>query len=843
MKKPILYATVVIVLICLSCSTGSDSGTLSPDMFNGLEIRSIGPGTYAGRISDIEVDPLNGSVVYVAASTGGVFRTDNGGHSWESLFDRAGSTMAIGDMAIDPTDPSRIWVGTGEASGEQNPASVGDGIYLSTDEGKNWKNMGLTRSRHISRVRINPVNSNTVYAGATGGRWGASTDRGLYMTMDSGQTWEKVLYVDDNTGISDIAVHPDGKIILAATWEQRRSAWAHLRGGPGSGLYRSTDGGLSWKEVTENLPSEGVGRIALHFAPSDPSVAYACFEHDSVGLYRSEDSGATWTQVNDKVRTAYWYGRITVDPLDANHIFNMGTIIQESFDGGRSFKPVIMKNVHVDHHVLWIDPSGNGRWLLGNDGGFYISENAGESWTFIANLPIGQYYDISVDNREPYWIYGGLQDNGVWGGPSRSEDGTPVVNSDIVSVSGGDGFYSAADPENPMTVFGESQYGWIVRFDHETGERKRVRPQAEGDGEYRFNWNTPFFISVHPPHKLYIGAQKVLVSEDRGDSWTEISQDLTLDQELDTMLVLGRKPTLKPYNTITALTESPLRSGLIYAGTDDGRLFRTDDGGETWINLSDSIPAPSDRFFTRIVASAHDEATLYIGFGRFYEADDLSPWLFKSSDYGKSWEPLVNDLPAEAVVRALAEHPLNPDLLFLGIHNGLLISVNGGESWIRPDMNLPHVAIDDIIVQNGDLVLGSYGRGLWVLDGIDFLARFAGEKPAGRQLLFDPYLSVSAVDGDTSHDIEPFSFIAPEPPDGIVLTWYLDRTYSEGQKNAPVLMITEPGGNLVEVISIPANMGFNRFVLTPEANGEYLFTLRTGKTESTVSFNIEEEGN
>lgn len=418
MKIVKLLFVPLLAVALSSCSQKKNINDLSGDMFRGIEIRSIGPATYAGRISEILVDPRNDSVIYVAASTGGIFKTRDKGESWTPVFDRAGTSISIGDMDISIEDPSLIWVGTGEASGEQNPASIGDGIYKSVDGGQTWENMGLPESRHFSKVCIHPGNDSIVYAGATGSRWGSDENRGVYRTMDGGHSWEKVLFVNNNTGISDIALHPDGETIFASAWEQRRNAWGHVRQGSGSGLYMSTDRGSTWLKVNNGLPRDKAGRIALAISESNPDRIYACYEHDSLGLFRSDDKGLSWENVNNKVGTSYWYGRIYIDPVDKDHLYIMGTYIQESTDGGNNFKPVLPgRNVHVDHHILWIDPENTDNMLLGNDGGLYISSDKGGSWQFIANLPIGQYYDISVDNRDPYWIYGGLQDNGVWGGP------------------------------------------------------------------------------------------------------------------------------------------------------------------------------------------------------------------------------------------------------------------------------------------------------------------------------------------------------------------------------------------------------------------------------------------
>ncbi|MFO7755706.1 MAG: hypothetical protein R6V34_06970 [Bacteroidales bacterium] len=847
LSGPVIY--LVLLLIFASCGRGRDEiSNLSEDMFENLNWRTVGPGSFGGRISEILVHPDNDSVIYVSPSTGGIFKSVNACIDWTPVFDEAGKSIAIGDMDISAKNPDLLWAGTGEASGEQNPASVGDGIYKSIDGGKSWENMGLKDSRHFSKVVIHPDNDNMVFAGATGTRWGACEERGLYRTDDGGKSWEKVLYINDNTGIGDIAVHPDGQTVLATTWEQRRNAWAHVQQAPGSGLYRSADKGDSWEKIKNGLPAGKAGRIALAVAPSNPDIVYACMEHDSVGLFRSEDKGITWESVNEDIRTSYWYGRIYVDPTDEDHLWVMGVLIQESFDGGRSFEALRMRGVHVDHHVLWVDPENTSKRLLGNDGGLYTTSDGGDNWEFIGNLPIGQYYNISVDNSDPYRIYGGLQDNGVWCTPSRSPDGEPVTEDDIISINGGDGFYSDTEPEDPSIVYGESQFGNIVRYNHDTGERERIKPgRDDDDHDYRFNWNTPFFVSSHKPHSLYIGAERVLKTDNRGEEWYEISGDLSTGRRLDTLLVIGQKPVLKPYRTITALAESELKKGLLYAGTDDGRLHVSRDDGDTWEDLTSNIPAPEDRFFTRIVPSQHEEARVYIGFGRFYEASDLSPYLFVSNDYGMTWTDISSDMPEKAVIRGFAEHPENPDLLFAGVHNGLFVSLSGGSSWSRMHGDMPFVAVDDIEIQEREnsLVLGTYGRGLWILDNISFLSALSTDSLGEENILFEPVYLESTVDegnvdkGNVS-GTGRYSFIAPEPEEGINIFYYLRDGGSRGSGHVPVLTISDEKGNILLEEKPDGAKGFNSFVWKAEkaSPGKYTISLETRRKKSSRTVTI-----
>lgn len=692
--------------------------------FNKASFRFIGPAYAGGRISDIEVFPQQTDHILISAASGGIFKSTDGTKTWIPVFDQAGNSLAIGDMDIADSNPAIVWAGTGEASGEQSAASIGDGVYKSLDAGLSWTKMGLQHTRHISRICIDPNDPETVYVAATGSRWGESEDRGVFKTTDGGNSWKKILFVNSNTGFGDLTLHPNGKIIIASAWFQRRSAWAHVRTGPPSGLYRSEDGGETWERL-DVFKEEPIGRIALWMAPSDPNRVYACLESDTGGLYQSDDAGKTWKLVNEKLSTSYWYGRICGNPVDPNHLFIMGTNVAESTNGGKSVSRMKADNVHVDHHELWINPENTMHRLLGNDGGLYLTSDGGENWTFVENLGIGQNYAITVDNQDPYWIYGGLQDNGVRGGPSQL-DGDLLNYKDLRWVAGGDGFWSAVHPLNPDIVYGESQYGYLVRNDFRDGTNANVRPRPDSENpqEQRFNWNTPFFISVHPPHALYLGGNFLYKSTDEGKGWLRISADLSKNEDLSKILVLDQKPVIKPYATITALAESPVKPGFLLAGTDDGKLHLSLDDGGNWTDLSDRLPAPADRFFTRVLWSVSDLKTAYVAFARYYEADDLSPWLFKTTDLGKTWELITDGFPAEAVIKGLCEHPDHPDLLFAGSHNALYISLNAGRSWFKPDWEIPPVAIDDIKLAfpSNDLVLGSYGRGIIILDNIGWIS-------------------------------------------------------------------------------------------------------------------------
>lgn len=821
-----LTSVLLIILFCFACIR-PETPEFTSEIISWIPWRSIGPGRYGGRISDIEVDQQKKITVYVAASTGGIFMSDDTCKTWRSLFDHAGNSLSVGDMAISVSDPEILWVGTGEASGEQSSASIGDGVYRSMDGGSTWEHMGLEKTRHISRIRIHPQDPDIVYVAATGARWGANEERGIYRTSDGGKTWEKILYVEENTGFSDLLLFPDGKTLLASAWQQYRNAWAHVQKGPHSGLYRSTDGGDTWDKIREVIPQDNIGRIALDYAPSNPSRVYACLEHDSLGFFRSEDMGKTWTALKDDVRTSYWYGRIYVNPVDEDRVWVMGTLVQETTDGGNSFKRIRMRDVHVDHHVVWMNPADTAFMLLGNDGGLYLTYKGGAEWEFVGNLPIGQYYNISINHRDPYWIYGGLQDNGVWGAPSKSYSNVLIRNRDYISVVGGDGFYSASDPLDANVVYGEAQYGFIVRYDIGKDDRRSIRPGPEsGEEEYRFTWNTPFFISRHEPHAIYIGGNKLFRSTDRGETWEMISDDLTRGPKSDTVTIMGVKPVLKPYAALTVLCESPLQKGVIYAGTDDGNLHISLDDGKTWNDLTEKLPGPKDRFLTRIVASVHDLATAYVAYGRYYEADDFTPYLFKTTDFGETWTDISGDMPEMAVVKGFAEHPDNPNLLFAGIHNGLLVSIDGGSHWVRP-ANLLKVAVDDIEIaeRDNDLILGSYGRGIFIWDDITILEELSKEVLEQDLFLFTPRETILPDSLELSEDGEEvYDFKAPNPPPGVLITYYLKEKPKSERKSARII-ISDTRGNLMKEMAGTNCSGMNRINWDLEGAGPGTYTI------------------
>lgn len=793
---------------------GFSQETGEEDFFRHMEWRAIGPAMFGGRIPDVEAVPENPAIIYVAGSTGGIFKTTNNGVTWEPIFDDAGPTLSIGDMALAPSDPLIVWVGTGESNGEQQSGSLGDGVYRSLDGGKSWEHMGLSDTRFIHRIAIHPQDPDIVFVAAPGHRWGPNEERGLYRTLDGGRTWQKVLYINEDTGVTEVAMEDNGRILYAAAYQRRRHAWGNLTGGPHSGIYRSMDGGDTWEKLGGGLPEGVLGKIGIAIAASSPNVVYAAIGDEDGGLYRSDDRGDTWTRVND-LRTSYWYGNIYVDPGNENKVWIMGTQLDVSIDGGKVFEnDWTARGIHVDHHVLWINPKNPDHILMGNDGGFHISYDGARTWAFLNNLPIAQYYVLGVDNRVPYHIYGGLQDNGTWGLPSMTYSRAGILNEDVVNVGGGDGFVPAIDPRDPTVVFSESQYAGLRGVDLVTGESNGIRPSPEDTTEtYRFNWNSPLLISPHDPDLMYLGGNKLFRTRDRGESWEEVSPDLTRNQNPSEWEIMGLKPSLRPYNTLTALAESPLRQGLIYTGADDGSVYRTSDGGESWDPITDEFGFEEEGMFvTKIHASASDPERAYTAFtGHFH--DDFRPYLFKTEDGGDSWQSIRGDLPPEAVVNCIVEHPDNPELLFAGIHNGLMVSRDGGDHWVRAGGSLPPVSVNDIKIKNGDLVLGTYGRGIVIMDDVAFLPSLTEEILDADAHLFPIRETEQYYRNNRTPANRAARFAGPNPDYGALITYYLGEEAAREthtDTTGVLIRILDESNTVIRQLDGSAHPGINR---------------------------------
>ena len=745
-----------VVLVSLVTWKQVNAQTDIGAVVSNLEWRELGPAVTSGRIADLAVVPSKPQVFYVGTASGGVWKTKNHGASWIPLFDDQ-PTASIGDVTLAPSNPNIVWVGTGEPQNRQS-SPWGAGVLKSTDAGATWEFKGLEETRHIGRIVIHPRNPDVVYVAAVGHLWGPNEERGVYRSMDGGSSWDKVLFVDQHTGAIDLVMDPgDPNTLFAAMYQRQRTGFGFNGGGPGSGIYRTLDGGDTWIELTGGLPEGDKGRIGLDIYAQDGNLVYAIVEADSrdptrrfsfggggsqrprrSGVFRSLDRGNTWERMSTTNPRPMYYSQIRIDPSNPDRIYVLGTQLSISDDAGKTFRNDGAREIHVDHHALWIDPNDPDHLILGTDGGVAGSFDGAETWREYDNLAISQFYQITVDMRDPYYVCGGLQDNSSWCGPNRTLSIHGPRNNDWYEVSGGDGFFNVVDPTDPTIMYSESQGGYISRVDVTTGEGMRIRPVArpiagadeeEADREYRFNWCTPIVISAHDPATVFVGANVLLKSPDRGVSWQEISPDLTkqLDRtEFEIMGVPGTEPMMSPndgistYGNITSISESVLNPDVLYVGTDDGNLQVTRDGGATWSNVVSNIRRlPERTYASRVVASRFSEGRVYATFDG-HRNDDYAAYVFKSEDFGEHWTQITNGLPHGWSVNVIVEHHNNPDLLFVGNEIGVFFSVDMGNDWIRLKNNFPTVPVDDIVIhpRDNDLVAGTHGRSAWILDDI-----------------------------------------------------------------------------------------------------------------------------
>ncbi|MGH9350391.1 MAG: WD40/YVTN/BNR-like repeat-containing protein [Vicinamibacterales bacterium] len=703
---------------------------------NGLRWRSIGPARPGGRVTSLAVLESNPAVIYVATASGGVWRTTNLGTTWDPLFDHAGAA-SIGDVAIARSDPDTVWVGTGEPDNRQS-SSWGDGVYKSVDGGLTWQHMGLRETRHIGRVAVHPTNPDTVFVAALGHLWGPNDERGVFRSIDGGRTWQRVLFVDRDTGANDLVIDPaNPNVLIAGMYQRRRTPWGFNGGGPGGGVYRSTDGGTSWSRVSRGLPTGDIGRIGLERYENDSAVLYARIEAPTPhgGVYRSRDRGESWEQMSRVNPRPTYFDGIGVDPSDGNRIYLLGRTLLISDDGGRTFREDGDPGVHSDHHAIWIDPENSNTILLGNDGGVFVSFDRSRSWRHLDGLPIAQFYKIAADMRDPYWICGGLQDNGSWCGPSATRYGGGIWNGDWMNVAGADGFYTAADPTVERLLYTETQNGRMLRVDRTTGERQRIQPRNPPGLTYRWNWSTPFIVCSHDSATLYAGAQMVLMTRDRGNGWAPISPDLTRAIDRAKLPIMTVRPHPKMlsmhdgvshFGTITTLAESPRRHGVLYVGTDDGLVQTTRNNGATWTNVTENVPGlPARTPVSRLVASHHRDGTVYATFDG-HSRDDYVPYVYASDDFGVTWRSIAAGLP-EWSVNVIVEHPRTPDVLFVGTELGVYVSLDRGARWTRVTGGLPNVPVDDLVIhpRENDLIAGTHGRGIWILEDITPLERLS----------------------------------------------------------------------------------------------------------------------
>ncbi|MCP5108210.1 MAG: glycosyl hydrolase [bacterium] len=696
--------------------------------FMGLKFRSIGPALTSGRIADFAVNPNDHSEYYVAVAAGNIWKTVNSGVTWKPVFDKYGS-WSIADVEIDPNNTNVVWAGTGEYN-SQRAIGYGDGVYRSEDGGKSWKNMGLKNSEHIGRIIIDPRNSH-VYVAAQGPLWGPGGERGLYKSTDNGKTWKAILTISKNTGVTDIVLdsrNPD--ILYAATYQRRRRVFTLINGGPESGIHKSTDAGATWTQLKSGLPSGDVGRIGLTISPANPDVLYAIIEAagESGGFFRSTNRGATWVKRNKYVSgSPQYYNRLMADPKDVKKVYSLDVRTKVTVDGGKTFTSLSNNNRHVDDHALWIDPTDTRHLLIGGDGGIYESFDGGKYWLYKSNLPVTQFYRVAVDNSLPfYYIYGGTQDNNSQGGPSRTTCRDGVFNHDWFITNGGDGFESQIDPENPDIVYAQSQYGFLVRYDKKSGETVMIKPAEGKDEAFRWNWNSPLIISPHSAARLYFGANKLFRSDDRGNTWKAVSGDLTRQLDRNKLEVMGKvwgpdavskNRSTSLFGNIVALSESPLKEGLLYVGTDDGLIRVSEDGGADWRKMENFPGVPAMTYVCFLYASLHDADTVYAAFdGR--KDSNFKPYLLKSADRGKTWTSIAADLPERGTVYTVAQDHVKADLLFVGTEFGVFFTGDGGKKWLQLKSGMPTTQVRDMAIQQreNDLVLATFGRGFYILD-------------------------------------------------------------------------------------------------------------------------------
>jgi len=744
------FATAAAAVVApMTPAAAQELGGLS-ELASSLEWREIGPAVMGGRVTDLAVNEANPAHYFVGTATGGLWKTTSGGQAWEPVFDDQ-PNASIGAVSIAPSNPNVVWVGTGEAQNRQS-SPYGAGMFKSTDGGRTWEDKGLMETRHIGGIVIHPTDPDVVYVAAMGKLWGANPERGVFRTTDGGDTWEKVLYIDDHTGAIDLVMDPgDPRTLFAAMYQRQRTGWGYSADGEGSGLYRTVDGGASWTELTEGLPDGYKGRIGLDVHRRDGNLVYALIESKAGqgrGVYRSLDRGDSWERMSDTNPRPMYFSMIRVDPNDPERIYIGGVSFGISEDGGRTFREGDQaEGIHVDHHALWVNPENSNHVLLGNDGGLAVSLDRGQHWRQIDNLALGQFYEIGVSMEDPYTVCGGLQDNSSWCAPHNTLTQYGIMNGDWEDVSGGDGFYNKIDPTDPNIVYTESQGGNISRYDRRTGESARIRPVARPTGEesdddeereYRFNWNAPIHVSIHDPAVVYIGANHLLRSPDRGATWEEASPDLTLAIDRDTLQIMGMSVTdetlsrndgISTYGNITTVTESSFSPDLLYVGTDDGNVQITRDGGATWTNLTPNLSGlPPRTYVSSLVASEASEGRVYATFDG-HRNDDLNAYVYVSEDFGESWGSIVAGLPNESVNR-IREHPRTHELLFVGNEVGVWFSVNSGTEWQRLDGNLPTVPVDDIVIhpRDNDLILGTHGRSAWIMDDITPLETLANAR-------------------------------------------------------------------------------------------------------------------
>ena len=809
MKQTTLLATLLasLALPLAPVTLANDAHPLA-----GVPLRHIGPAITSGRISDFAFHPDRPEIFYAAVASGNLFKTTNDTITWEPIFDNEGS-YAIGVVELAPSDPKIVWVGTGE-NNSQRSVGYGDGVYKSIDGGKSWQNMGLKNSGHISQIWIHPEDANHVLVASQGPLWSEGGDRGLYRTLDGGENWELILEIDEHTGVNEFAVDPRNvNNIVASTYQRRRHVWVLINGGPGSGIHKTTNGGESWTEISAGLPSDDMGRIGLAMAPSSPDTLYAIIEGmpNEQGVYRSTDFGNSWTKRSSYMASSpQYYNELIVDPLNPDRVYSMDTFTHKSEDGGASFQQLGNRWRHVDDHALWIDPENTEHLYIGGDGGIYESWDRGTTWRHVRNLSITQFYRIQPDNAEPFYnVCGGTQDNNSLCAPSRTSTLHGITNSDWKLILGGDGYKPQFDPRDANIIYTQYQYGNLFRYDRRTQERVSITPHPEsGEPAYKWNWNTPILISPHNPERIYYAAEYLFRSDDRGDNWRKVSGDLTRGVDRNSLEVMGRvwsvdaiakNDSTSRFGSAIGLSESPLQEGLIYIGTDDGVISVTENGGDSWRRQERFPGVPEMSLVEDVIASAHDADTAYAVFDN-HKRGDYKPYVMRTTDKGKSWKSIAGNLPEWGSAHTIAEDHVNPNLLFVGTEFGLFFTQDGGANWHQLKGNFPTIAVRDLEIQQreNDLVVGTFGRGIYILD--DYSALRTTKADMAEQHLFPVRSTWLYVEGDLwggerKGSLGEEFFSADNPEYGTVFTYYLaDAVQSRAKARRSAERETEKDG-------------------------------------------------
>jgi len=857
LRTKLLGTSLVSLFLFISCQPGIAANEAHP--LAGIPLRSIGPALTSGRVSDFAFHPDQWQVHYVAFASGNLWKTENNGITWKSLFNKEGS-YSIGVVELDPANPNTVWVGSGE-NNSQRSVAFGDGVYKSLDGGKTWKHMGLKDSGHISMIRIHPGNSNIVWVAAQGPLWNSGGERGLYKTTDGGENWSRILDIDEDTGANEFVIDPaNPDVIVASSYQRRRHVWTLINGGPGSGIHKTTDGGMTWRKISEGMPAGDLGRIGLAAAPTSPNIVYAIIEADEEGkgVYRSTDFGESWEKRSDHMTTSpQYYNELFVDPNNADVVYSVDTFTNRSEDGGKTWSRLSIKNKHVDDHAMWFDPRDSSHFYIGGDGGVYETWDGGETWRHVTNLPVTQFYRGTPDNDVPFYnVCGGTQDNFTLCGPSRTRYTDGITNADWWIAQGGDGFKAQIDPSNANVVYAQYQYGGLTRFDRITGERLAITPQPGADeNAYNWNWSSPLIISPHDSSRLYYGSERLFRSDDRGESWVAVSGNLSRQIDRNELEVMGRvwsvdaiakNMSTSMYGSLISLDESTLIEGLLFAGTDDGLIHVSEDGGQNWRRKDAFKGVPDMTLVEDIIASRHDANVAYAVFDN-HKRGDHKPYVMKTMDRGNSWELLVDGLPARGTAHTIVEDHEDPNLLFVGTEFGLFFSNDGARNW-QELTGLPTIAVRDLEIQRreGDLVVVTFGRGFYILDDYAPL-RTPGSELESDATLFPVrdswlYNEDDRRTGGGRGSYGTGRYTADNPPYGAVFSYYLaqdlqslkkqrlkaenegaekgeDNPYPsweqlrrEDREEAPsvTLTVSDSAGNIIRRIDASADQGFQR---------------------------------